>query len=211
MATRWDRRFFASTRGQVVALLRGGYATVEELARALSLTDNAVRAHLSALEADGLAAQSGVRRGVGKPAFTYALTPDAERLFPKAYGILVAQLLGVMEDRLPAPELEGILREVGHRLAGEATATNGDLRGRVERAVTLLDEMGGMATVEEDAQGLAIVGRSCPIAAAVTGHPEACLMAESMLEDVIGAPVRQVCDTVNAHCRFEIARNGTRA
>ena len=33
--------FFASTRGQVVTLLRQGHATVEELARALGLTDNA--------------------------------------------------------------------------------------------------------------------------------------------------------------------------
>ncbi|HZA91639.1 MAG TPA: winged helix-turn-helix domain-containing protein, partial [Gemmatimonadales bacterium] len=78
--TRWDQRFFASTRGRVVTLLRDGHTTVEDLARALNLTDNAVRTHLSALERDGLVVQSGLRRGVGKPAYTYVLTPDAERL-----------------------------------------------------------------------------------------------------------------------------------
>jgi DNA-binding transcriptional ArsR family regulator len=41
-----NERFFAHTRGQVVALLRHGDRTVEELAQALGLTDNAVRAHL---------------------------------------------------------------------------------------------------------------------------------------------------------------------
>lgn len=85
MATRWDQRFFASTRGQVVALLRRSSRTVEELAQALGLTDNAVRAHLAALERDGLARQHGVRRGGGKPAYAYELTTEAERLFPKAY------------------------------------------------------------------------------------------------------------------------------
>ena len=43
------RRFLESTRGQVVLLLRRGARTVEELAQALGLTDNAVRSHLAAL------------------------------------------------------------------------------------------------------------------------------------------------------------------
>jgi predicted ArsR family transcriptional regulator len=45
-----DERFFASLRGQVVTLLRHGDQTVEELAQALGLTDNAVPAHLVTLE-----------------------------------------------------------------------------------------------------------------------------------------------------------------
>ena len=49
-----DERFFASTRGRVTTLLRQGDRTVEELAQALGLTDNAVRAHLVTLERDGL-------------------------------------------------------------------------------------------------------------------------------------------------------------
>jgi predicted ArsR family transcriptional regulator len=59
------RRFFETTRGQIVGLLRRGRRTVEELARALGLTDNAVRNHLATLERDGLVRQDGVRRGPG--------------------------------------------------------------------------------------------------------------------------------------------------
>ena len=36
MATNWDERFFESTRGQIVTLLRRSGRTVEELARALA-------------------------------------------------------------------------------------------------------------------------------------------------------------------------------
>ena len=39
-----SQRFFASTRGRIVALLRRESRTVDELAQALDLTDNAVRA-----------------------------------------------------------------------------------------------------------------------------------------------------------------------
>ncbi len=81
----WNQRFFATTRGQLILLLRRADQTVEELAQALQLTDNAVRAHLATLERDGLVEQQGMRRGGGKPAFVYTLTAEAERLFPKAY------------------------------------------------------------------------------------------------------------------------------
>src|SRR5262245_19414890 len=91
-----DERFFASSRGQVVTLLRRGERTVDEMAQALGLTDNAVRAHLATLERDGLVRQAGLRRGTSRPAYAYALTPAAERLFPKAYGALLRLLLDVL-------------------------------------------------------------------------------------------------------------------
>lgn len=204
-AAGWNQRFLASTRGQVVVLLRHGEATVEELARALELTDNAVRAHLAALERDGLVVQTGVRRGVGKPAYTYALTPEAERFFPKAYGALLHLMLDVLAERLPPQERDDLLREMGHRLAAGQAKPAGDLPSRVEGAVALLGELGGLAEVAPQNGCLVIQGRSCPLAAAVPGHPETCLLAETLLADVIGAPVRQVCDTAAPRCRFEIA------
>jgi predicted ArsR family transcriptional regulator len=204
MGSRWDRRFFASTRGQVVTLLQSGRATVDELARALGLTDNAIRAHLSALERDGLVAQSGLRRGVGKPAYTYVLTPEAERLFPNAYGILLQRLLDVLAGHMPASALRETFRDVGHRLASDHGVARGDLGSRVEQAIELLAEMGGQAHVEEENSRLFVVGRNCPLSAAVTRHPDACLIAETLLADVIGVPVRQVCDPLVPRCRFEV-------
>jgi predicted ArsR family transcriptional regulator len=212
MSTGWNQRFFASTRGQVVALLRQGQATVEDLAQALQLTDNAVRAHLAVLERDGLVAQRGLRRGAGKPAYTYGLTAEAESLFPKAYGALLHLMLDVLDERLSPEMRDDLMREVGHRLAAEQPAPVGDLRERVASGVALLGDLGGLAYVEDQDGALAIVGHSCPLAAAVAGHPETCLLAEALLADVIGAPVRQACDPQVLHCRFEIGSlsNGSR-
>ena|SRR5688572_28085410 len=205
MVTRWDERFFASTRGQVVTLLRRGGSTVDELAGALELTDNAVRAHLIALERDGLIRQGEPRRTGGKPSFTYELAPEAERLFPKAYGLLLSQVLDVLEDRMPPEELGDMLREVGRRVAAGQPAPVGDLRSRVDRAQALLSSLGGLSDVEEVEGGFLIVGCSCPISAAVEGTADACLMAETLLSDVTGVPVRQVCDPgPPPRCRFEI-------
>ena len=62
-----DRRFFESTRGQIVTMLRASPCTVDELARELDLTDNAIRAHLLTLERDGIVQQSGLRRALASP------------------------------------------------------------------------------------------------------------------------------------------------
>src|ERR1044072_2405358 len=110
MPTKPDRRFMESTRGRVVSLLRGEPRTVEELATRLELTDNAVRAHLATLERDGIVRQSGIRRGARKPHFTYALTDEADRLFPKAYDALLNQLIAVLKHRLSPSEIEDALR-----------------------------------------------------------------------------------------------------
>jgi predicted ArsR family transcriptional regulator len=82
----WNQRFFESTRGKIIMLLRRASRTVEELAQALNLTDNAVRTHLVILERGGLVRQQGVRHGAGKPAFVYELAPETEQLFPKHTG-----------------------------------------------------------------------------------------------------------------------------
>ena len=112
MATNWDEKFFESTRGRMVTLLRSSRRTVAELARALGLTDNGVRAHLAILERDGVVRQRGwVRRGSGggKPAHVYELTSEAEDLFPKAYAPVLGRLLEVLTERLGLEELKSTM------------------------------------------------------------------------------------------------------
>src|ERR671916_740837 len=132
--TKLDERFFDSTRGRIVSLLRGGSSTVNDLASKLELTDNAVRAHLLTLERDGLIRQSGVQRGPRKPHFSYELTAEAENLFPKAYDALLNQLITALKGRLPPAALEDVLREVGRSLAANhiSNKSSADLGARME-------------------------------------------------------------------------------
>jgi predicted ArsR family transcriptional regulator len=208
MTTRWDQRFFSSTRGRVVQLLRRANRTVEELAQALGLTDNAVRAHLTTLERDGLVRQGAPRRGPGKPAYTYDLTAEAERLFPQAYGQVLSGLLDVLAERLLPDALEATLRETGRRL-GQNQAARGALPQRAEAAVAVLNALGGLAELEARDDRFTIRGYGCPLATAVPGHPEVCRLAAALLEEVVGAPVRECCERAGSpRCRFELAAAG---
>jgi predicted ArsR family transcriptional regulator len=202
-----DKRFFESTRGQIVTILRGSPCTVEELARKLQLTDNAVRAHLLSLERDGLVRQSGLRRGPRKPHFTYVLTPEADALFPKAYDALLNQLIAVLKTRLDQAEIEDVLREVGRAVAaGAPSGQKANLEGRVKTALKVLEAIGGSAEVEHQDDKIVIRGNSCPLAAAVGVHPEVCRLAETLVAEIVQAPVREVCDRDGRpKCRFEIS------
>lgn len=205
-ATRHDQRFFDSTRGRIVTLLRGAPRTVEELAENLELTDNAVRGHLATLERDGLVQQSGVRRGHRKPHFTYALTPEAERLFPKAYDALLNQLISVLKGRLDPEGLEEVLREVGRCVADDAASEQRDaLDDRVQTALKALAAIGGAAEVEKHEDRIFIRSGCCPLAAAVSVHPEVCRLAETLVAEIVKMPVEEHCDRArNPQCRFEI-------
>lgn len=204
--TKLDRRFLESTRGRIVGLLRGATCTVEELAEQLELTDNAVRSHLISLERDGLIRQSGVRRGARKPHFTYSLTPEAERLFPKAYDTLLNQLIIVLKGRLSQEEIEDVLREVGRSLAAEAPSDDRqDIHGRVRSAVKVLEAIGGVAEAEQQEDLFVIRSSGCPLATAVAVHPEVCQLAEALLAEIVKAPVTEHCNREGPpRCRFEI-------
>jgi predicted ArsR family transcriptional regulator len=208
MATRkWKQRFFESTRGRIVALLRGTRRTVNELAAALNLTDNAVRTHLAALERDGLVQQSGVRRGLRKPHYEYVLTPEGEYFFPKAYDLVLNQLLAVLQKRLTAEELKEALREVGRMLAEPyVTAAQDDqLANRVRAAVNALDALGGLAESEQQDGKFFIRGASCPLAAVVVEHPQVCSATEMLVAEVTQAVVKERCQRVAVpQCGFEI-------
>ncbi len=204
----WRRRFLASTRGKILALLRSESHTVNELAQALELTDNAVRSHLTSLERDGLVQQLGTRPGFRKPHVLYGFTGEAEYLFPSAYGSLLRHVLAVIGRRLPSPELRASLREAGRTAANEhLNQVKGKTRNqRIDFALSVLKALGGDATVQEKQGRRSIYGNGCPLSAVTAHHPEACLIVEALLSEIIGIPVKERCHHGEVpRCCFEIS------
>ena len=204
-----DQKFFEGTRGKVVTLLRRSGRTVEGLARELDLTDNGVRAHLATLERDGIVRQRGsVRRGSGggKPAYVYELTTEAEELFPKAYEPVLSQLLDVLVTQLGPEKSEALLRSVGRRIAEGQTVPADGVRGGLEAAVGVLNELGGLAELEVRDGSFVIRGYSCPLAGVAPDHPEVCRIAETLLTELAGVPVYEHCERgERPRCCFEVA------
>jgi predicted ArsR family transcriptional regulator len=212
--THRDERFFASTRGKIALLLRGTPCTVEQLAQALDLTDNAVRAHLVALERDGLVREAGSVRTARRPSLTYELAPDAERLFPKAYGTVLSALLTVLDRELPQSVVDRMLRGAGRHLAHELAENgqNGDLAARSARAVAVFADLGGSATIEVAGDVAHVRGHGCPLAIVVREHSDVCALVEALLEVATGAHIQEQCErTGQPHCHFRLTASEPRA
>ena len=197
MSNGFSKRFLETTRGQVVALLRRGPRTVEELARELRLTDNGVRTHLATLERDGLVRQEGVRRpaGAGKPAVIYNLDPSTEPLFSRAYPVVLAEVLEAVVESLPAAQAAEMLERVGRRLGvAFGGPASGSLRERAEAAAAALRDLGGDVTVSAEDGAILLRSAGCPLSSAVSRRPETCHAVEAMVSQMVGSPVRECCE-----------------
>lgn len=199
-----------STREQIVAQLRRGQHTVEELAAAVGVTDNSVRAHLAALERDGFVQVEALRRtpGAGKPAALYGLRVAADVAASSAYPPVLVAVVEVLLETLPDRDASALLEAVGHRLARTAGGrASGNDEQRVEAAASALVALGGDVEVGRDGEKLVIQGFGCPLASAVSSRPEMCHAVQVFVADVAGAVTHQHCHHgERPRCRFIVER-----
>jgi predicted ArsR family transcriptional regulator len=196
-----------SSRGQILRLLRRAPHSVNDLADALGVTDNAVRANLARLERDGLIRQVGRRPGIRKPESVYDITTEAERLFAKAYAPVLQTLLVVLESHLSSAELDGRLREVGRQMAARylPAMTGLSFEQRVETTLPILEEMGGLAELDERNGRTSLIGFGCPFSEIIEKHPKLCLVVQAFVAELLGRDVQEQCQRgERSRCCFAV-------
>jgi predicted ArsR family transcriptional regulator len=197
-----------ATRGRLLALLREGLFTVDDLATKLGLTDNAVRFHLASLEAAGTVRRQGVRKpsGAGKPADLFTLTEEAEESFSRAYGPVLAACIAELHETMSGQQLVSFLKRVGKRLARSLRKDSGSFPSRVANASRLLNNLGGVTVVEEHDGVYHIIGRACPLSRAVESDHCVCTAVTTLVGEVVDANVTERCDrSGRPRCHFEIS------
>jgi predicted ArsR family transcriptional regulator len=76
----------------------------------------------------------------------------------------------------------------------------------VQTALKVLEAIGGAAEVEQHGDKMLIVSSGCPLAAAVSVHPEVCRLAETLIAEIVKVPVEERCDrNGRPKCIFEIS------
>ena len=203
--TNWVERLVGETRAKLLNLLRRSRQPITGLAEGLGLTDNAVRTHVAALERDGIVEQVGTQRDTGgKPARVYALTGEGEELFPKAYALVLGELLEEIARVDGWERATALLRAVGQRAASGA-APAPDQETRVATAAAALRSLGGEVEVQRTAQGYTLQGYACPLSAVTAKHPQVCALAQALVEAMTGQPVTECCDRDGRpRCRFRL-------
>ena len=203
--TNWLDRLTGETRAKLLHLLRRSRQTITALADAMHLTDNAVRTHIAVLERDGIVEQVGTQRDTGgKPARLYGLTGEGEELFPKAYALVLGELVEEIARVDGWERATALLRAVGRRAASGAAAP-ADRGSRVAVAAAALRSLGGDVEVQRTNDGYTLQGYGCPLSAVTAKHPEVCALARALVEEITGEPVTECCErNTRPRCRFRI-------
>ena len=209
------RHLLDSARGRIVTLLQREGLTVDDIASRLDLTPNGVRAHLTAMERDGVVRRAGHRRGTTRPSSVFELTAEVQQMLSGAYVPFLIQLVRLFESDWPEPDVNRFMRKAGKSLAAEVrpqARTSDNLRARVRAASELLnDQLGGVTYVEENGH-LIIRGATCPLAALTGTHRAVCLAMESFVGELVGnAAVRECCERgERPRCCFEVSARAPR-
>jgi predicted ArsR family transcriptional regulator len=208
------RDLFESSRGRIIAILRRGQRTVDEIAAELKVSGNAVRAQLSAMERDGLVRQGGMHRGATRPSRTYELTTELEHRLSRANVPFLTHLVRLVASSETPTRFDRLMRDAGRGVARELAPRfpTGTFSARVSAASHVLNEELGATTEVTRTDGMHVIrGRGCPLAALTGKHPGVCHAIESLLAELLEAKVHECCDRSNQpRCCFEISPGSPR-
>lgn len=185
-------RLLGDARAAIISDLRDeGERSVAELADLLGISEVAVRRHLTVLEQEGFVTTRTVNQGRGRPAARYALTDDAQRLFPHRYDQLASQMLEFLTEQHGRDGLRAFLRwrlerETDHL---RTAVTAEDLHARLEQLAATLSEAGFAATIRPTGDGFELVQNHCAIADVANEHPEVCAYEAAAFSRVLGGDV----------------------
>jgi predicted ArsR family transcriptional regulator len=184
-----------STRKVLLTIMKTkGSLSVNEMAKALGITEMAIRRHLNTLERDGLIESKLIRQAMGRPMHLYSLTLLADDLFPKNYHQLTLELLGELvteENNNPVGQLfEGrkqkLLQKYKARMEGKS------LVDRVAELADIQNNNGYMVKWETDDTGKYVFTEyNCPIAQVAKQYNEACHCELSLFQNLLGAEVER--------------------
>jgi predicted ArsR family transcriptional regulator len=196
----------ASAAGKVLAQLRHGPTTVEQIAKALRLTDNAVRNQLRKLEDLGLVTRTGSRPGTSKPSALYGITLEGQIQFSTLYLPVLMQFLRVAESGCEGTQLKTFMSDTGRQLATNYPRPAGTRKSRVYAAARLLRNFGGMAEVRVRNGKMILRSAGCPLAALTSENQAACSVLQGLLSEYLSSPVAICCEVGDdPRCCFETA------
>ncbi|MCL5873973.1 MAG: ArsR family transcriptional regulator [Candidatus Thermoplasmatota archaeon] len=130
---------------------------VYELSDKLDIRSNAVREHLSMLEAKGYVESKFVKTKIGRPKKTYNISANGMRLFPKKYDLLLKILLDELTTENGGLWVKDFLKRAGERIVKEDGTKSKD----ISDLLSFYNNLGCMATAFEKDGNIVIKRNNC--------------------------------------------------
>lgn len=188
--------------------------TVEELARSLRVSRNAVRQHLTSLLAEGLVAKGSMQATGGRPEQLYMLSTAGHENFPRKYSWFSELLLDSLKAEKGEAALVARFEKLGGQVGMQLQQTHhpsANVSERVKHLATVMHELGYEAAPTD------VTGRQLPMIEAAncvfhhlaTRFPEICHFDLALLSTFVGRPVsHDECIVRGGHvCRFKFKQS----
>lgn len=179
-----------------------GPITAAELAGLLGLTATAVRRHLDALSDTGLIEErDAARKGRGRPARAYVLTPAGHRALSTSYDDVATSALHFLAEQVGPQAVQAFAREhvaaVEDRYRERVHAAGPDVRARAEALAQALSEDGYAASSRSldlpiAGVGLQLCQGHCPMQQVASEFPEFCEAEREVFSRLLGVHVQRL-------------------
>lgn len=179
------------TRRAIVKMLKhNGAMDANHLASELGVTAMAVRQHLYDLQEQELVSFTEESRAMGRPAKMWALTPEANRLFPDGYADLTVSLIESMKEAFGEEGLEKLLEIRNRKLITgylSKVPTSLSLKEKLHAFAASRTSEGYMADIVENPDGtFYFVEKHCPVCEAAKACTGICNKELEMFQEVLG-------------------------
>jgi predicted ArsR family transcriptional regulator len=180
--------------------------SVEELSKAFHVTPANIRHHLSILTEQGSISIIGQKATTkkGRPAQLYCSKQFSDQNnFDRLSRILLQTLLSMTRSE----EKYSLIETIASYLAAEFKTSNINPTRRLYATIYALNKLNYQAHWEAHSMNPRVMLGHCPYQAIIGEHPELCLLDASLIEQLSGAPARQIeKQTINvkglAQCIF---------
>ncbi|RKN84553.1 helix-turn-helix transcriptional regulator [Paenibacillus ginsengarvi] len=194
MSSRTKEGAERTRRAIINTLKQNGATDAHQLAVQLGVTAMAVRQHLYDLQEKKLVTFTEEPRAMGRPAKMWALTAEANRLFPDGYADLTVSLIDSMKEAFGEEGLEKLLDIRARKQVAEYRKRVPEELPFKEKLLALAEARtaeGYMAEIMDDgAGGYLIVEKHCPICEAAKACSGICKKELDMFQLVLGDEAR---------------------
>jgi len=199
-------------RQQILKLLLENKAglSIDQIARALAISRNAVQQHFSVLERDGYIQAGELNKTAGRPVRSFVLTQAGINRFPKQYAWFSELILTDLKNELGSEAFQRYMHKLGSNLSQsllpqfEGKQTD----ERVEALVSVMDGLGFNArhTTDSGTTEQAIEAYNCIYHDLAQKHEELCEFDRTLITTLLGKAIdHEVCMAKDgAVCRFKI-------
>ena len=207
-----------STRSQLLQMLKTeGSCSTGDMAKAMGITEMAIRRHIQAMERDGLISSALVRQPMGRPCYRYSLTEQADHLFPKNYSQLTLDLFEELERAPGGPAM------IDRMFEGRRDKLESKFRDRMDNR-TLEERVAALSDIQNDGGYMTswsadgekpdtyhLHEYNCPVAQVANQYRQACHCELQLFERLLGAEVERTECLADGGKRCTYAIRGSKA